>query len=72
MDGVIKLESALEETALEQKIDFESWFAMRKKDIPTQHREEIIRADFKARKLPGVATMAEFDDALKKYGIRLG
>jgi hypothetical protein len=64
--------ATLEKSVLgEPSMDFESWFVLRREDIPTHHHEEIIRADFNARKVPGMATVAEFDAALKKYGIEL-
>ena len=55
----------------EPKIDFDSWYALRSKDIPPQHHKEILKVDFNARKVTDTATMAEFDNALKKYGISL-
>lgn len=46
-------EPALEKPAQkEPKVDFESWHVLRRKDIPARHHKEIIRADFKARKVP--------------------
>ena len=52
-------------------VDFETWHSTRAKMIPTHHYKEILMADFKARKTPAKATMAEFDEALKKYGVKL-
>ena len=57
--------------AEEPKIDFDGWWSLRKDAIPAIHKKEIIEADFKARKLKDMATIAEFDAALKKYGIKL-
>lgn len=57
--------------AEEPKIDFDGWWSLRKDAIPAIHKKEIIQADFKARKVQDVATIAEFDAALKKYGIKL-
>lgn len=57
--------------AEEPKIEFDAWFAMRSAVIPKVHKKEIIKADFKARKIPMVASIAEFDKALKKYGVEL-
>lgn len=53
------------------KLDFDAWFSMRTAQIPPQHHKEIIKADFKGRKVPMMATVAEFDEALTKYGIKL-
>lgn len=55
----------------EPKIDFDGWHAMRKHLIPALHKKEILKADFKARKVPALATLREFDEALKKYGVQL-
>jgi hypothetical protein len=55
-----------------QKMEFETWFAMREKAIPQQHRREILKADFKAQGVKTLSTMSEFDKALKKYGVVLG
>jgi hypothetical protein len=52
-------------------IHFESWFHMRKDAIPKQHLKEILVADFKARGVGNEATMAQFDNALRLYGIKL-
>lgn len=54
------------------KVQFDAWWAARASQIPAIHKKEIIRADMKGRKVPMVATMAEFDEALKKYGVMLG
>ncbi len=54
------------------KVHFDGWWAARASQIPAVHKKEIIRADMKGRKIPMVATMAEFDEALKKYGVVLG
>jgi hypothetical protein len=54
-----------------ETIDFRSWYALRSPKIPVHHREEILSADFKARGLKDEATLKEFDDALKMYGIKL-
>lgn len=53
----------------EHKLDFDGWYAGRASRIPAHHHKEIIRADFRGRKVPVMATMAEFDAALKKYGV---
>lgn len=53
------------------KVEFDGWWALRSGVIPAVHKKEIIKADFKGRKVPMVATIAEFDEALKKYGVKL-
>ena len=53
------------------KVQFDAWWAARSAAIPAVHKKEIIKADMKGRKVPMVATMAEFDEALKKYGVVL-
>jgi hypothetical protein len=57
--------------AEEAKISFDVWFASRKNKIPTQHYKEIILADMKGRGVAIINTMAKFDEALEKYGIKL-
>ena len=54
-----------------EKLDFETWFAMRESKLPKQHRKEIILADFKARGLQQCESLADFDAALRKYGVNL-
>lgn len=53
------------------KVQFDGWWAARSAMIPSVHKKEIIKADMKGRKVPMIATMAEFDEALKKYGVAL-
>lgn len=55
----------------ELKIEFDGWHALRNAAIPAVHKKEILKADFKGRKVPMVATVAEFDEALRKYGVDL-
>ncbi len=62
---------AAPEAVEEPKVDFDAWYASRGPKIPAHHHKEVIKADFKGRKVPKMATMAEFDEALKKYGIEL-
>lgn len=66
-------EKAIEEApvAEEPKVQFDGWYALRSGVIPAVHKKEILKADFKGRKVPMVATMAEFDEALKKYGVMI-
>ena len=51
--------------------DFNVWFAMREKKIPGQHLREIIWADFKGQGLSSKETLATYDKALIKYGVKL-
>jgi len=57
--------------AEEPKMQFDGWYALRSSVIPAIHKKEILKADFKGRKVSMVSTMAEFDEALKKYGVVL-
>ena len=52
-------------------VDFDSWFHIRKSQIPAQHLKEILVADFKSRGLGKEATVEQFDKALGLYGIKL-
>lgn len=61
----------VEEIVEEPKVDFDGWYGARASKIPGHHHKEILKADFKGRKMPVMATMAEFDAALKKYGVSL-
>lgn len=54
---------------LEDRVDFDSWYAMRKAKIPSVHHKEIIKADFNGQGLPETVTIDAFDAALKKYGV---
>lgn len=53
------------------KVEFDAWYAARASAIPVIHKKEIIKADFKGRKVSMISTMTEFDEALKKYGVAL-
>lgn len=55
----------------ETRVTFDSWYHLRKDKIASCHLKEIIAADFKARKVPNEATIAEFDKALELYGVKL-
>ena len=55
-----------------QKMKFEAWHAYREKLIPKHHYKEILKADFKAQGVRDLATIAEFDKALNRYGVTLG
>jgi hypothetical protein len=55
----------------EELIDFDTWYGLREGLIPPHHYKEILRVDFKARKVPKLTSVEEFDMALKKYGVEL-
>lgn len=55
----------------DKSVSFDSWYHQRKSKIPKQHLKEILSADFKSRGLGDGATMAEYDKALKTYGVAL-
>jgi hypothetical protein len=63
--------AAQEAAAQEPLVEFNAWFASRSKKIPAQHHREVLKADFKARGLGAMASMEDFDQALRKYGIKL-
>ncbi len=52
-------------------VSFDVWYAMREKKIPPQHLREIIWADFRGQGLSKRETVATFDTALAKYGVKL-
>lgn len=52
-------------------VPFEAWWASRKSRIPAHHHKEIIKADFKSRKVGDKATMKDYDGALGAYGVAL-
>ena len=52
-------------------VAFNVWFAMREKKIPARHLREIIWADFKSQGLSTDETVAAFDGALARYGVKL-
>lgn len=64
-------EAKVEEKVEVPKIEFDGWWALRSPKIPAIHKKEIVKADFKGRKVPMVATIKEFDAALLKYGVKL-
>jgi hypothetical protein len=73
-DQLVETESVEEAQNIvveEPQVDFDAWFAAREAKIPPQHRKEILKADFKARGVPTIATMSAFDEALRKYGVTL-
>ena len=63
--------NASPEAPMESKIDFDTWYAIRRDLIPGHHYKEIIRADFDARGLDIEETQESFDKALALYGVRL-
>ncbi len=66
-----KREACVVPIELEKKTSFDSWHHQRSTKIPKQHVKEILAADFRSRGLGKEATMAEYDKALKLYGIEL-
>jgi hypothetical protein len=70
-DAVIAEESAPEEVIEIPMVDFDGWYGARRSRIPVHHHKEILKADFKARKMPVMGTMAQFDEMLKLYGVKL-
>jgi hypothetical protein len=59
-------------TAKEDKtVSFDSWWMKRSKQIPAMHRKEIVKADFKGRKLSDRELESDYDKALKAYGVEL-
>jgi hypothetical protein len=68
---VAPVEAPVEVIAKEAMVSFDAWFAARKKAIPVQHYKEIILADMKARGTEMMNTIANFDAALAKYGVKL-
>lgn len=61
----------IEAVVQEQLVDFDAWFSSRSKQIAGHHYKEIIMADMKARGVAMMNSMAKFDEALAKYGIKL-
>lgn len=68
-----RTEDVVSATLIEEPmlVEFEEWFSARENLIPAHHHREIIKADFKARKVPKLATMDQFDEALRQYGVNL-
>lgn len=68
-------EEALQALPQEEKKDesclFDAWYAMRASQIPGRHMKEILRADFEGRGLGNKETIAKYDMALEKYGVKL-
>jgi len=53
------------------KVDLDSWFFLRSKQIPGHHMKEIIEADFRGRGLSGFETIEDFDKGLESYGVKI-
>jgi hypothetical protein len=66
-----KIEDVQPKAPQPMKVDFDAWWAMNEKKIPVQHYKEIIMADFGARGLSLRETPQSYNDALKKYGVKL-
>jgi hypothetical protein len=56
---------------VQSKINFDAWWAMMSKKLPPQHYKEIVKADFMAQGLTMFETIATFNAALAKYGVKL-
>lgn len=56
---------------VEKEISFDEWYMIRSSFIPKIHMKEILQADFKSRGLGNEASLARWDAALEKYGIKL-
>jgi hypothetical protein len=54
-----------------RKIEFDTWWALKEELIPSQHKKEIVWADFKARGLSKLESHKDYDKALEKYGVRI-
>lgn len=52
-------------------VEFIEWYALRKSQIPSHHHKEILQADFKGQGLRDKETVAAFDKALLRYGVKL-
>ena len=53
------------------KVHFDAWWAMTEKKIPPQHHKEIVMADFRARGLSHMESIQSYNEALKRYGVKL-
>ncbi len=61
----------MSESSKEEEVLFDAWYAMRSSSIPSRHMKEILRADFAGRGLGNKETIAKYDAALGKYGVKL-
>lgn len=79
MEEIKKMEAKKREEAMKasskkkksEKVSFDSWWMLRAAKIPRGHMKEVIRADFKGRKLSDKEMVEEFDKALAAYGLKL-
>lgn len=78
LDEIKQMEAKARDEALKARVEaspdvveFDVWFNMRSSIIPGRHMKEIIFADFKGRGLGDKALVAEYDQALQNYGIKL-
>lgn len=71
MAPVKKAVEVVEKVVQDELLEFDAWYAQREELIPVHHYKEILKADFQARKMAAMSTMAQWDEALKKYGIKL-
>jgi hypothetical protein len=53
------------------KVDFEAWWAVVSKKMPSQHRKEIVMADFTSRGLSKKESTGVYNKALEQYGVKL-
>lgn len=66
-----KAKAPAQEQARPSKMSFDAWWAVTAKKIAEHHRKEIVFADFKARGLSANETMAAYNNALQRYGVKL-
>lgn len=73
-DSLVLKELTEEELSEEEQaelVDFDGWWAARATKIPTHHYKEVIRAHFGGRGLSAQETMADYDEGLSEYGVKL-
>jgi len=77
MEDIKKMESEKRDKAMkkvekkEEKVSFDAWWMTRSARIPRNHMKEIIKADFRGRKLSNEEKTEDYDKALAAYGIKL-
>ena len=80
MEEIKKMEAEKREKAMksaqpkkkkDEKMSFDAWWMLRAAKIPRGHMKEVIRADFKGRKLSDKEMAEEYDKALAAYGLKL-
>ena len=52
-----------------KKMSFDEWWSLRRTVIPAMHKKEVIASNFVVWGLGDFELMADFDAALRKYGI---